>query len=110
MIFPPAPTTRCHGRPRAPRNAQTTCRARPGKPAARATSPYVATFPFGIVRMVSRMVLSKAGLLRAVPSQGAAQPLLERELRVVTEIAPRRRRIGLRISHVPFARCRILGR
>ncbi len=37
----------------------------------------------------------QVGLLRAVPGQRAAQALLERELRVVTQIAPRRRRIGL---------------
>jgi len=37
----------------------------------------------------------QAGLLRTVPGQRAAQALLERKLRVVTQIAPRRRGIGL---------------
>ena len=38
-IFPPAPTTRCHGNPRPARSAHTTWRAEPGNPAARATAP-----------------------------------------------------------------------
>ena len=41
-ILPPAPTTRCQGTRAArgaPRKAHTTCRAVPGKPAARATCP-----------------------------------------------------------------------
>ena len=48
---PPAPRTRCQGRfssSGATRNANPACRARPGKPAARATAPYVDTCPRGM--------------------------------------------------------------
>jgi len=54
-ILPPAATTRCHGNPCDCRNAHTTCRAAPGKPAARATAPYVETLPRGIFRMMERI-------------------------------------------------------
>src|SRR5215467_4677092 len=60
--------------------------------------------------MVSRMMLSTAGLLRAVPRQSAAQSLLERELGVVPQVAACRCRIGLRVVDVALARSAIFGR
>lgn len=52
LISPPAPNTRCQGNPKPRRRAAATRRAAPGNPAARATPPYVETFPRGIARTV----------------------------------------------------------
>jgi hypothetical protein len=52
LIWPPAPNTRCQGNPNPRRKAAATRRAAPGNPAARATPPYVETFPGGIARTV----------------------------------------------------------
>lgn len=69
---PPAPTTRCHGRPFAPQSARTVRRAAPGKPAAFATSPYVVTLPRGIRAITARNrartgTVARAGL--ALPAR-----------------------------------------
>src|SRR5579871_1647871 len=53
--------------------------------------------------MVSRMVLSMTNLLGAIPGQRPAQPLFERVLGIVSEIAAHGRRVGLRIAHIAFA-------
>ena len=55
LISPPAPRTRCQGNPNPRRKTAATCRAAPGKPAARAIPPYVDTLPCGIVRIVCSM-------------------------------------------------------
>jgi hypothetical protein len=39
LISPPAPSTRCHGKPKDRDNTCATWRDRPGKPAARAMPP-----------------------------------------------------------------------
>src|SRR5581483_3601405 len=51
LISPPAPSTRCHGKPNPRRSTRATIRACPGRPAALATAPYVRTFPRGIARI-----------------------------------------------------------
>jgi hypothetical protein len=55
LIAPPAPTIRCQGTSNEPRSAATTCRAAPGKPAARAIAPYDDTSPRGTFRIVARI-------------------------------------------------------
>src|SRR5450631_1400160 len=64
--------------------------------------------------MVSRMTLSMihlcARVRTAVPSQGPAQSLFERELRIMPEVAPRSIRISLGIADVAFARWKIARR
>lgn len=55
LMAPPAPRTRCQGNPNPRRNTRATSRAAPGKPAARATPPYVDTFPRGIARIARSM-------------------------------------------------------
>src|ERR1039457_2412325 len=46
----------------------------------------------------------------AIPRQRTTQPLLQRVLRIVTEIAPRRGRVGLRVAYIPLARRSIVRR
>src|SRR5262249_18257350 len=58
LISPPEPRTRCQGKPNEPRSTRATCRASPGNPAARATAPYVETFPRGIFLMARRIRIS----------------------------------------------------
>jgi len=55
LIAPPDPSTRCQGSPNPRRNTRATIRAAPGYPAARATPPYVDTFPRGIPRITRSM-------------------------------------------------------
>jgi hypothetical protein len=60
-IRPPAPTTRCHGTfssSGATFSANPAWRARPGNPAARATAPYVATWPRGIAQTTCQIACS----------------------------------------------------
>src|SRR5580692_6603306 len=55
---PPAPSTRCHGRLvsfGATLSAKPASRARPGRPAARATAPYVETCPRGMAQTTSQI-------------------------------------------------------
>ena len=51
LIAPPAPKTRCQGKPKPRRKTRATIRAAPGYPAVFATAPYVDTFPSGIARI-----------------------------------------------------------
>jgi len=51
LIAPPAPNTRCQGKPKPRRKTRATIRAAPGYPAILATPPYVETFPRGIARI-----------------------------------------------------------
>jgi len=62
LIAPPEPRTRCHGNPGTCRRTRTTWRAAPGQPAARATAPYVETFPRGRARMARTMLCVVLGL------------------------------------------------
>jgi hypothetical protein len=55
LISPPAPRTRCQGKPNPRCNTRATIRASPGNPAAFATPPYVNTFPRGIARITRSM-------------------------------------------------------